>query len=134
MSGITLKLPEGDCALHCFRNVIESRSIVAPTLVFQDGEVVRAEEYYMSKCQVGVLPYDVTRVMEMVLAEYYLALLWREVKINLESDKPNVISALDIQNRIGPDDTFYYIRQQAQFVRKYLNGNHTDFESEVAGE
>lgn len=134
MSGITLKLPEGDCALHCFRNDVESRSIVAPTLVFQDGKVVRTEEYYMSKYQVGKLPYDVTRVIEMVLAEYYLALLSREIEINLASDKPDMEMAMDIQKRVGLHATFYYVRQQAQFVRKYLNGNHTDFESEVASE
>jgi len=134
MSGITLKLPEGDCALHCFRNDIESRSIVAPTLVFQDGKVVRAEEYYMRKYQVGKLPYDVTRVIEMVLEDYYLALLSREIDINLASDNPDVETVMDVQKRLGLHATFYYIRQQAQFIRKYLNGNHTDFESEVASE
>lgn len=134
MSGITLKLPEGDCALHCFRNVIESRSIVAPTLVFQDGKVVRAEEYYMSKYQVGNLPYDVTRAMEMALEDYYLALLSQEININLASNKPDVETVMDVQKRLGLHATFYYIRQQAQFVRKYLNGNHADFESEVASE
>lgn len=134
MSGITLKLPEGDCTLHCFRNDIESCSIIAPTLVFQDGKAVRAEEYYMSKYQVGNLPYDVTRVIEMSLEDYYLVLLSQEININLASDNPDVETAMDIQKRLGLHATFYYIRQQAQFVRKHLNGNHTDFESEVASE
>lgn len=134
MSGITLKLSEGDCALHCFRYEAESCNVIAPTLVFQSGEVVIAEEYYMSKYQVANLPYDVTRVIEMALEDYYLALLSREIDINLASDKPDIETVMDVQKRLGLHATFYYIRQQAQFVRKHLNGNHTDFESEVASE
>lgn len=88
----------------------------------------------MGKYQIGNLPYDVTRVMEMALEDYYLALLSQEININLASNKPDVETVMDVQKRLGLHATFYYIRQQAQFVRKYLNGNHTDFELEVASE
>lgn len=128
MSGITLKLPEGDCALHCFRNDEESCDIIAPTLVFRSGKSVLAEEYYMSKYQVGNLPYDVTRVIEMALEDYYLTLLFQEISINLASDKPNFEAVADIQKRLGLHATFYYIKQQEEFVRKHLNGNSVNFE------
>lgn len=88
----------------------------------------------MSKYQVANLPYDVTRVIEMALEDYYLALLSREIDINLASDNPGVEAVMDIQKRLGLHATFYYIRQQVRFVRKHLNGNHNDFEMGVASE
>lgn len=126
-SGVIIKLPEGDCELRCARNDIDSGNILAPTITLPSGEVIGVEEYYMSKYKVGEYPYDTARIMEMVLVDYYSSLLTREIKINLSGGNPNIEAVLDVQKRIGPYDTFYYIKQQAEFVRGQLNRNYTKF-------